>query len=485
MANFENMDKTFNIRFEELTFLKGDPGEDGISPVISVSNIPGGHRITIVDVNGMKSFDVMDGEDISAELEAEIKARQNNDTLVLEECTKAIQAVQKQTVEVVVNEQNERARNDKEIRADISDIKGSNEPTPSEGLEFDGYGAVIGIGTCTDTELIIPSEHNGYSIVALGNGNVPSGDYSRIKKIVVPDSVSNIYNFIFSFANNVEIIEIGNGIQRMNMACFSGASLTKIIMHAETPPDVNAGMPPISGTISPECVLCVPENAIDAYKAHDGFWGKFVTEYGGIEPIVEEKAPSLWGLQSQIDEMSASNTFATQALNQKDADLQAQITKEKADREAQDNAVLTAAANAIQANNGNIIQIIVDEQNARASKDKDLQAQIDELKTNGGGGGSGKNYDTEIAELTAKDTELQGQIDTLSNSNKTLINTVNGLSDEINTRVNAETNARQEQFNDLTNTINEIHSLYEEQIADLSARVLALESTPIAEEGAY
>lgn len=41
----------------------GNDGEDGISPVVSVSDITGGHRITITDANGTKTFDVMDGAD--------------------------------------------------------------------------------------------------------------------------------------------------------------------------------------------------------------------------------------------------------------------------------------------------------------------------------------------------------------------------------------------------------------------------------------
>lgn len=41
----------------------GVPGEDGFSPTASVATIAGGHRVTITDVNGSKSFDVMDGKD--------------------------------------------------------------------------------------------------------------------------------------------------------------------------------------------------------------------------------------------------------------------------------------------------------------------------------------------------------------------------------------------------------------------------------------
>lgn len=47
----------------------GEPGKDGatgpagISPTISVTDITGGHRVTITDATGPHSFDVMDGED--------------------------------------------------------------------------------------------------------------------------------------------------------------------------------------------------------------------------------------------------------------------------------------------------------------------------------------------------------------------------------------------------------------------------------------
>lgn len=41
----------------------GPAGADGFSPAVTVTDIPGGHRVTITDSNGDKSFDVMDGKD--------------------------------------------------------------------------------------------------------------------------------------------------------------------------------------------------------------------------------------------------------------------------------------------------------------------------------------------------------------------------------------------------------------------------------------
>ena len=41
----------------------GTNGVDGVSPTLSVAEITGGHRVTITDVNGTQTFDVMDGQD--------------------------------------------------------------------------------------------------------------------------------------------------------------------------------------------------------------------------------------------------------------------------------------------------------------------------------------------------------------------------------------------------------------------------------------
>lgn len=41
----------------------GADGKDGVSPSVTITAITGGHRITITDATGTKSFDVMDGED--------------------------------------------------------------------------------------------------------------------------------------------------------------------------------------------------------------------------------------------------------------------------------------------------------------------------------------------------------------------------------------------------------------------------------------
>lgn len=41
----------------------GSPGKDGTSPIVTVSAITGGHRITITDASGTKTLDVLNGAD--------------------------------------------------------------------------------------------------------------------------------------------------------------------------------------------------------------------------------------------------------------------------------------------------------------------------------------------------------------------------------------------------------------------------------------
>lgn len=40
-------------------------GSDGFSPTVEVTEIDGGHQVTITDANGPQSFDVMDGKDVA------------------------------------------------------------------------------------------------------------------------------------------------------------------------------------------------------------------------------------------------------------------------------------------------------------------------------------------------------------------------------------------------------------------------------------
>nr|DAZ84233.1 MAG TPA: hypothetical protein [Caudoviricetes sp.] len=46
-----------------IDYFDGEKGDDGFSPVITIAEISGGHKVTITTANGEESFDIMDGKD--------------------------------------------------------------------------------------------------------------------------------------------------------------------------------------------------------------------------------------------------------------------------------------------------------------------------------------------------------------------------------------------------------------------------------------
>ncbi len=74
------------------------------------------------------------------------------------------------------------------------------ERKASEGLAYtllsDDTYSVTGIGTCTDTDIVIPSTHEGKAVTSIGNyaflGN------SSLKSITIPDGLTSISNYAFS-----------------------------------------------------------------------------------------------------------------------------------------------------------------------------------------------------------------------------------------------------------------------------------------------
>ena len=94
---------------------------------------------------------------------------------------------------------------DKTIVGAINEVNNKLLKAPSEGLQYAVYTnenyIITGLGTCTDTDIIIPSEYNGFPVVAIG-ASVFAG--SAITSINIPITVQEIYGSAFENCNNLK-----------------------------------------------------------------------------------------------------------------------------------------------------------------------------------------------------------------------------------------------------------------------------------------
>ena len=102
----------------------------------------------------------------------------------------------------------------------------------SEGLEYslnsDGNGYTVkGIGTCTDKELIIPSEYNSKPVTCIASNAFYH--CTRLTSIIIPNSVTSIDRSAFDGCTNLTSVSIGNSVTSIDDYAFYDCSkLTSI-----------------------------------------------------------------------------------------------------------------------------------------------------------------------------------------------------------------------------------------------------------------
>ena len=110
--------------------------------------------------------------------------------------------------------------------------------TYSVGLEYvsngDGVCYLSGIGTCTDTNVVIPEiSPDGDSVTSIGS----SAFYncSSLTSVVIPDSVTSLGDRAFSDCNGLTSVVIGNSVTSIGDYAFSScSSLTSIAFNGTT-----------------------------------------------------------------------------------------------------------------------------------------------------------------------------------------------------------------------------------------------------------
>ncbi len=103
---------------------------------------------------------------------------------------------------------------------------------PSEGLEFTFLGSsytVSGIGSCTDTELVIPSTYQGLPVTGIDVRAFES--CTSLTSVIIPNSVTIISNNAFEFCTSLTNVLIPNSVNTIGSGAFYAcSSLTSIVI---------------------------------------------------------------------------------------------------------------------------------------------------------------------------------------------------------------------------------------------------------------
>ena len=106
--------------------------------------------------------------------------------------------------------------------------------SPSRGLKIEVNSIyqktvkIKGIGTCTDSEIVIPEEIDGFTVTAIGKNAF--ANYNHIKSIVIPSTVESIGRFAFEHCNGLQHIALPDGIHVSDGAFYGCNGLTHAVI---------------------------------------------------------------------------------------------------------------------------------------------------------------------------------------------------------------------------------------------------------------
>lgn len=86
---------------------------------------------------------------------------------------------------------------------------------------------VAGIGTCTDTEIIIPASYNGKPVIKINGCAFDS--CSKIEHIAIPDSITSIGARAFYACTSIQYIAIPFGVKSISNSVFENCNSLKSI----------------------------------------------------------------------------------------------------------------------------------------------------------------------------------------------------------------------------------------------------------------
>jgi hypothetical protein len=110
----------------------------------------------------------------------------------------------------------------------------------SQGLEYrevpngDTFGyAVVGIGSCTDTHIVIPHEYNGMPVIEIAPGAFLNCE--ALIGVTIPETVTTIQHDAFSTCNELRLVEIPKSVKWIGEYAFYNCSnLTDMVFSGTT-----------------------------------------------------------------------------------------------------------------------------------------------------------------------------------------------------------------------------------------------------------
>ena len=100
----------------------------------------------------------------------------------------------------------------------------------SAGLEYTQYDntmAVTGVGTCTDTEVIIPSTYNNLPVTAIDNLAFLACE--TMESITIPEGVTSIGDRAFQDCVNLHTVKLPNGVEYIGELTFMNCEILQEI----------------------------------------------------------------------------------------------------------------------------------------------------------------------------------------------------------------------------------------------------------------
>lgn len=162
---------------------------------------------------------------------------------------------------------------DHNLRGGVCTVCG-NKPSFTLGftLSEDGtYYIVSGMGTCTDTDIVIPSIYNNKPVSAIkqqafvGNSSKPNYAQNNIKSVTIPGSVKSINLMAFCNLPNLTTINICEGVESIGIGAFYGCTGLKTV---EIPSTVSSVSGVFANCTSLTSIIVDKSNT--NYKSIDG-----------------------------------------------------------------------------------------------------------------------------------------------------------------------------------------------------------------------